>query len=116
MFRHILVSWRHKYEVIPVYAVDVLSTLLACFVYVVIRFALPRLGLRDGEQLVRNKTWNHVLNACTILNLALPMLEVQRCLPCMGPQPVVHHSDALWQGRRNFPRRFLEPKLTDILK
>ncbi|CAM9416819.1 unnamed protein product [Ascophyllum nodosum] len=41
-------------------------------------------------KLVRNKAWNQVLNVCTIFHLALPVIEIQRCLPCFGPQKLVY--------------------------
>ncbi|CAM9276692.1 unnamed protein product [Ectocarpus sp. 13 AM-2016] len=33
----------------------------------------------------RNDAWNSLLNVCTLVHLILPMVEIQRCLSCMGP-------------------------------
>lgn len=49
-------------------------------------------------QVVRNKTWNQLLNVCTLMHLALPVLEVQQCLPCMGPQKALLMTDSLSEG------------------
>eukprot|EP00752_Nemacystus_decipiens_P009899 g8831.t1 len=45
-------------------------------------------------KLVRNKAWNQLLNVCTIIHLILPMVEIQRCLPCMGMQRLPHSLDS----------------------
>eukprot|EP00904_Undaria_pinnatifida_P002590 jgi/Undpi1/12331/HiC_scaffold_5.g02007.m1 len=47
----------------------------------------------EALKLVRNKAWNHMLNVCTIIHLILPMIEIQRCLPCMGMQKVPYAED-----------------------
>lgn len=46
------------------------------------------------EQLFRNTAWNHLLNACTIVHLILPMIEIQRCLPCMAMEKLPHSPEA----------------------
>eukprot|EP00903_Cladosiphon_okamuranus_P013924 g12951.t1 len=53
-------------------------------------------------KLIRNKSWNQLLNVCTIIHLILPMVEIQRCLPCMGMQrlPEALNSNSLHQGWR----------------
>ncbi|CAB1099800.1 unnamed protein product [Ectocarpus sp. CCAP 1310/34] len=33
----------------------------------------------------RNDAWNSLLNVCTLVHLTLPMVEIQRCLSCVGP-------------------------------
>ncbi len=47
-----------------------------------------------STQLFRNKAWNHVLNTCTIVHLILPMIEIQRCLPCIHMEYLPHDPDA----------------------
>lgn len=51
-------------------------------------------------QLIRNKAWNQLLNVCTMFHLTLPMVEIQRCLPCMGMQklPPSLNSNSLHTG------------------
>lgn len=60
--------------------------------------------LVSRKQLVRNKTWNQLLNVCTIFHLILPMVEIQRCLPCMGMQklPPSLDSNSLHIGKEGF--------------
>lgn len=48
----------------------------------------------SAAQLFRNNAWNHLLNTCTIIHLILPMIEIQRCRPCMHLQKLPHSSDA----------------------
>lgn len=61
-------------------------------------------------QLVRNKTWNQLLNIATIFHLILPMVEIQRCLPCMGMQrlPPSLDSDSLHIGKEVYGIFFSE--------
>eukprot|EP00903_Cladosiphon_okamuranus_P014070 g13077.t2 len=44
-------------------------------------------------KLVRNKAWNQLLNVCTIIHLIFPMVEVPRCLPCLGVQKLPDYLD-----------------------
>ena len=56
------------------------------------------------EQLVRNKGWNQLLNVCTIIHLILPMVEIPRCLPCLGVQKLPASLDpaSLREGHPSF--------------
>ncbi|CAM9484435.1 unnamed protein product [Pylaiella littoralis] len=53
-------------------------------------------------KLYRSKAWVQLLNICTIIHLILPMVEIQRCLPCLGVQQLPPYLDnnALFVGWR----------------
>lgn len=49
-------------------------------------------------QVYRNKAWNQLLNICTIVHLALPMVQIQRCLPCLGAEKLAEDANLLHIG------------------
>ncbi|CAM9319739.1 unnamed protein product, partial [Hapterophycus canaliculatus] len=51
-------------------------------------------------QIFRNKPWNHLLNICTIVHLALPMVQIQKCLPCIGAEKLAEDANILHIGWR----------------
>ncbi|CAM9815125.1 unnamed protein product [Scytosiphon promiscuus] len=84
-----------KYEVASLYIKDALAgrESVAC---------IHDQSTLRALKLVRNKAWNQLLNVCTIFHLILPMVEIQRCLPCMGMQklPEALNSNSLHLGWR----------------
>eukprot|EP00752_Nemacystus_decipiens_P004301 g3930.t1 len=56
----------------------------------------------NALKLVRNKGWNQLLNVCTIIHLILPVIEIPRCLPCLGVQKLSDSLDpaSLYEGWR----------------
>ncbi|CAN0188230.1 unnamed protein product, partial [Scytosiphon promiscuus] len=81
----------NKHEVASIYVKDALAgrNSSACI--------HNKMSVR-AVQVYRNKAWNHLLNICTIVHLALPMIQIQRCLPCLGAEKLAEDANVLHIG------------------